>query len=165
MLDLMEVTTLLKTNGINAVASKLKVKKSEIYSFLKSNALTYVDGKVIPIMDITKVTPKAKPSNDKPLGRVIQTSNENIDMKSLKELISLIEPIKIVIQEYNDRRNIIEFEKETLIPDNVTEIKQKLFKIDVDVLNDWETFVIAHKQYKVQSLISMALKEFIRKYK
>lgn len=45
------------------------------------------------------------------------------------------------------------------------EVKQKLFKVDTEVLKNWEKFVAEHKQYKVQNLISMALGEFIDKYK
>jgi hypothetical protein len=45
------------------------------------------------------------------------------------------------------------------------EVKQKLFKIDVNVLEQWNLFVENHKSFKVQSLISLALQEFIDKYK
>lgn len=41
----------------------------------------------------------------------------------------------------------------------------KLFKIDVDVINDWENFILNHKEFKVQQLISEALREFIKRYK
>lgn len=171
MLNLLEVTTLLKSNGINAVASQLKVKKAEIYNFLKSNGLVYTDGEVKPIINnnnelaLTKVIQKDNNSNIKPKEAIIQKHNKDIDINSLKELISLIEPIKEVIQQYNKSKNIIEIKTPELNPPNITEVKQKLFKIDVDVLTKWEQFVADHKQYKVQNLISMALSEFIEKYK
>ena len=47
----------------------------------------------------------------------------------------------------------------------ITEVKQKLFKIDIEVLEKWDKFVIEHKEFKVQQLISLALEEFIDKYK
>ena len=184
MLDLKEVTTLLKNNGVNGVAKKLKIKKKDIYDLLKDNGLEYIDGEVKPIefknnnitkvitknkgieeMAITKVIQKNKTSNKKPQQAIIQSLNKDIDINTLKELIDLIEPIKEVIQEYDKNKNIINIEKIELNPKNITEVKQKLFKIDIDVLKDWEKFVAEHRQYKVQNLISLALEEFINKYK
>lgn len=169
MLNLLEVTTLLKTNGINAVASKLKVKKADIYNFLKSNGLMYENGEVKTILDIkelavTKVIPKDKQSNNKLPERAIQSLNKNIDINKISELIDMIEPLKEVIQEYNKNKNIIDIKTPELNPPSITEVKQKLFKIDVNVLEQWEKFVSEHKQYKVQNLVSLALDEFIKKY-
>ena len=88
----------------------------------------------------------------------------NLDLSKLKELIDLLEPIKEIIHEYNNRRNVIDIEKNELRPKAITEVKQKLFKIDIDVLSKWEEFVSNHKEFKVQQLISLALEEFINKY-
>jgi len=170
MLNLLEVTTLLKTNGINSVASQLKVKKADIYNFLKSNGLVYENGEVKTILDnkeisLTKVIQKKdKQSNSKLPQRVIQSLNKDIDINKISELIDMIEPLKEIIQEYNKNKNIIEIKTPELNPPSITEVKQKLFKIDVDVLKDWEQFVAEHKQFKVQNLISAALEEFVKKY-
>lgn len=88
-----------------------------------------------------------------------------LDLNKLNELISLIDPIKEVIQEYNKSKNVIEIQNIELKPKAITEVKQKIFKIDIDVLNKWDKFVLDHKEYKVQQLISLALEEFIEKYK
>lgn len=166
-----QITTLLKSNGINATAKQLKIKKADIYKFLKDNGLVYEDGEVQPITDIrnemaiTKVIQKDNVINNEPLENVIQKYNKDIDIESLKELISLIEPIKELIQQYNKSKNIIDVKPIELNPKSVTEVKQKLFKVDVDVLEQWNKFVLEHKQYKVQNLISLALEEFIEKYK
>lgn len=169
MLNLLEVTTLLKTNGINSVASKLKVKKADIYNFLKSNGLVYIDGEVRTILDpkeiaVTKVIQKDKNANNKTSHEIIQKNNKSIDMDKLQELIEMIEPLKEVIQEHNKSKNIIDIKTHELNPPNITEVKQKLFKVDIDVLKNWEQFVAEHKQFKVQNLISLALAEFIDKY-
>lgn len=170
MLTLLEVTTLLKNNGINSVASQLKVKKADIYNFLKNNGLVYADGEVKTIIDnnnevaLKKVIQKDNTSHTKPPQAIIQKHNNDIDINSLKELISLIEPIKEVIQEYNKSKNIVEVERVELKPPSITEVKQKLFKVDVEVLEKWNKFIAEHKEFKVQSLISMALDEFIQKY-
>lgn len=165
-----QITTLLKTNGINAVAKQLKIKKIDIYNLLKTNGLTYIDGEVKPIettneIAITKVIQKDKLRQNKISDSIIQKYNNDIDINSLQELISLIEPIKEVIQAYNKSKNIVEVEKIELKPKSITEVKQKLFKVDVEVLDKWDKFVAEHKQFKVQNLISLALEEFINKYK
>ncbi len=95
----------------------------------------------------------------------IQKYNNDININELKELIQLIEPIKEVIKEYNRNKSIVEVEAVELRPKAVTEVRQKLFKIDVNVLNKWEQFVLDHKEYKVQQLISLALEEFVDRYK
>lgn len=94
----------------------------------------------------------------------LRWSNEN-DIKAIKELIDLLEPIKKLLKENNESGTIVTIEKPELKPKAVINIKQKNFKVDVDVLEKWENFVETHKEYKVQQLISLALEEFINKYK
>lgn len=96
---------------------------------------------------------------------VIQWYNKDINPDKILELVELLEPIKNLIEDYERNKNIIEVENIELKPKAITKVKQKLFKIDVDVLEKWEEFVINHKEFKVQQLISMALEEFIEKYK
>jgi len=123
--------------------------------------------------DITKVIQKDNKANVKDLKEelvvrektVIQKHNKRIEEDKLNELVELIEPIKEMLQEYNRSKNIVDVNLVELKPKAVLEVKQKLFKIDVDVLEQWEEFVSKHKEYKVQQLISLALEEFIQKYK
>ncbi|WP_195973101.1 hypothetical protein [Clostridium thermobutyricum] len=96
---------------------------------------------------------------------VIQEYNNNINESKLLELIELLEPIKSLIEDYERNKNIIEVNSIELKPKAITKVKQKLFKIDVDILEQWEEFVLNHKEFKVQQLISLALEEFIKKYK
>jgi len=169
-----QITTLLKKNGINAVAKQLKIKKADIYNFLKNNGLVYEDGEVKPMtnnkneMAVTKtnvIQKDNKSINNKPPENIVQKYNKDIDINTLNELISMIEPLREIIQKNNQSKNIIEIERKELKPKSITEFKQKLFKVDVDVLEDWNKFVADNKQYKVQNLVSMALEEFLEKYK
>lgn len=96
---------------------------------------------------------------------VIPKYNKDINKLKLLELIELLEPIKSLIQHYERNKNIIEVNSIELKPKAITKVKQKLFKIDIDVLEQWEEFVLNHKEFKVQQLISLALEEFIEKYK
>ena len=88
----------------------------------------------------------------------------NLDINALSELIDLRDDIKKVIQEYNRNKDIINIEPIELKPRAVTEVKQKLFKVDSSILEQWESFIKRHKEFKVQSLISLALEEFLNKY-
>jgi hypothetical protein len=106
---------------------------------------------------INKVIPNNK--------NVKQKYNNDINKENLEELISLLGPIKEVIQEYNKSKTFVEGEPIELKVKKIAEVKQKLFKIDTEILEEWEQFVTDHKQFKVQNLISLALEEFINKYK
>lgn len=94
----------------------------------------------------------------------IQKYNKDINGDKLLELIELLDPIKSLIEDYERNKNIIEVETVELKAKAITDVKQKLFKIDIEILEQWEEFVINHKEFKVQQLISMALEEFIQKY-
>lgn len=123
--------------------------------FVKCEGITKVIQKDIMIKEDIPVTIKNKKDTIK---------NSDLDMEKLKELIGLIDPIKEVIQEYNKSKTYVEAKPMELKPKAIIEVKQKLFKIDVDVLTKWDKFVVNHKEYKIQQLISLALEEFIQKY-
>lgn len=153
--------------GVNerVIAKRLKrkgyIKKDNQY-IISSEKLIQKDNKSIN-KSITEVKQKDKVALNKIKGNDL--SYNELDINKLIELINLIEPIKEVIQEYNKSKNIIDIEPTPqLQPIGVTEVKQKLFKIDVDILNRWDKFVLEHKQFKVQDLVSLALDEFIKKY-
>lgn len=124
---------------------------------------------------VTNVIQKDKEFKNKPIlepnkdiasteNKSIQKHNRSISNEKLMELVDLIEPIKEMIEEYNRNKNIVDVTAVELRPKAITEVKQKLFKIDINVLEQWEEFVLNHKEFKVQQLISLALEEFIQKY-
>ena len=94
----------------------------------------------------------------------IQECYKDINISDLKELLSLKDDLKELIQQYHNSKNIIDVEPIELKVKAVTEVKQRLFKIDIEVLEQWDKFIAEHKEFKVQKLISLALKEFIDKY-
>ena len=153
---------------VNKLADKLGIKQSTFKTWVHRAGYQFdFDNRCY-----TKVTQKDKALEEVAVTKeieqsesLIQSLNKDINISSLKELVSLIEPIKEVIQKYNESRNIIDVKPIELNPKSITDIKQKLFKVDKEVLEKWEKFVAEHKQYKVQNLVSMALEEFIDKYK
>lgn len=67
-------------------------------------------------------------------------------------------------------KRMTKFEKRTTVGNNVVlrvpnEVRPKLFKVDTKVLAKWEKFVAEHREYKIQHLISVAIDEFVEKYK
>ena len=94
------------------------------------------------------------------------------DIKSLKELITLIDPLKNVIQEYNnnitnDKYIDIEPIEVKINRKNLSgNIKQVGFRIDETILEEWKSFIKDYDgEYKVQDLIGEALRQFIHKYR
>lgn len=83
-------------------------------------------------------------------------------LDNLLYLAGIRNDIEEVIREYNKNKNIIE--KEELKIRAITDVKQKMFKVDRETLYKWDTFIENNKQFKVQQLITQALEEFIQKY-
>lgn len=153
--------------SVNKICNKLQLRQSTVKTQLRNNNYTYnaeqrqytkntqKNNENIKEVAVTKIEPKTD---------YIQRYNKDIDINSLKELIDLIEPIKAIIEEYNKSKTIVEVNPIQIRPKAIKEVKQKLFKIDVNVLEQWDKFIAGHKEYKVQQLISLALEEFINKY-
>lgn len=166
--------------SVNKICDKIGIKQSTFKNWAHKAGYSFD----MTIRKYTKVTQKDNKENTQSKTEVIQmynnsisTENENkieekteviqeykdLDINKLKELINLLDSLKEIVIEHNEKS------KEGIKPDlnliGITEVKQKLFKIDIKILEEWELFIQAHKQYKVQDLISLALKEFIDKYK
>lgn len=65
-------------------------------------------------------------------------------------------------------KNIIEVEKEefiTLTVDRTEVAEQSNYRVYSSVRRDFKKFCEQHKEYKVQELVSQALKDFMDKYK
>lgn len=153
--------------SVNKICNKLQLRQSTVKTQLRNNNYTYnaeqrqytkntqKNNENIKEVAVTKIEPK---TDD------IQRYNKDIDINSLKELIDLIEPIKAIIEEYNKSKTIVEVNPIQIRPKAIKEVKQKLFKVDIEVLKKWDKFIADHKEFKVQQLISLALEEFINKY-
>ena len=93
------------------------------------------------------------------------------DVIALKELVSLVEPIKAVIKEYNTRiadDNVIDIEPiELKLDDKIGVVGKPVgMRIDENVYKEWQEFTNKHKKnFKSHQLLSQALLEFMKKYK
>lgn len=129
----------------------------------------------------------AKPADEviqkhnKSISDVMVVKENNIPMKTqeyielkntlaeVRELIGMKEQLKEVIQSYNKNINIIDvplpqelkFNKD----DFSGEVKTRLIKVYDNVNESWIDFCKVNSQFKMQDLYSIALLEFIKKYK
>lgn len=142
-----------------------------------------VDNQYILSSDVRQVSnnsiTKDKDKHNKSITTVIQKQEEAIskdfketDIQALKELISLVEPLKNVIQVYNKSittEKYIDVEPIEIKIDRTKlsgNIKATGFRIDETILDYWREFIKNYNgEYKVQDLVGQALLEFIEKYK
>ena len=93
------------------------------------------------------------------------------DVIALKELVSLVEPIKAVIKEYNTRiahDNVIDIEPiEIKLDDKIGVVGKAVgMRIDENIYKEWQEFTNKHKKnFKSHQLLIQALLEFMKKYK
>ena len=142
-----------------------------------------IDNQYILSSDVRQVSnnsiTKDKDKHNKSITTVIQKQEEAIskdfketDIQALKELISLVEPLKNVIQVYNKSittEKYIDVEPIEIKIDRTKlsgNIKATGFRIDESILKQWKEFIKDYNgEYKVQDLVGQALLEFIEKYK
>lgn len=92
------------------------------------------------------------------------------DVIALKELVSLVEPIKAVIKEYNTRishDNVIDVEPiEIKLDDKIGVVGKAVgMRIDENIYKEWQEFTNKHKKnFKSHQLLSQSLLEFMKKY-
>ena len=90
-------------------------------------------------------------------------------LKDLKELLDLKNDLKEVIQHYNKSKNIVDVPKPLELKIDKDkfhgELKGRLIKVYENINNSWIEFCKNNSQFKMQDLYSMALLEFMEKYK
>ncbi|MBY6798227.1 hypothetical protein HYH85_18680 [Clostridium botulinum] len=91
------------------------------------------------------------------------------DIKELKELLEMKEQLKEIIQEYNKNKNIIDVPEDPELKVDLNkfkgELKGRLIKVYDNINKDWIKFCKKNNQFKMQDLYSLALLEFMNKYK
>lgn len=89
------------------------------------------------------------------------------EVQKLKELVNNYDDIMYMLNIYSkcnttNTQHINNIEDIPII--QTCNTKQKMFRIDVEVLEQWNRFCEEYKHIKVQSLISSAMFEYIEKY-
>ncbi len=96
---------------------------------------------------------------------VVVTSDEyKRVIKELQDIRGMYSKFEEMYQWYELQQNVVEKEKLS-IKANDSDIVTRSFKIYGDVYKDFMDFCKEHKEYKVQDIVSHALKEIVNKYK
>ena len=113
---------------------------------------------------IKKVIPKHSSSKSE-----VAITKDDPLMEEVKELLSMKDDLKILIQEYNRSKNIVDVIEPVELKVDKTrfkgELKGRLIKVYDNVNNDWIEFCKSNSQFKMQDLYSMALLDYINKFK
>ena len=79
------------------------------------------------------------------------------------------EQLKEIIQEYSKNKNIIDVPEEPELKIDLSkfkgELKGRLIKVYDNINKDWIKFCKKNNQFKMQDLYSLALLEFMNRYK
>ena len=125
--------------------------------------------RLFTLVDSEKANRKPNKANRKP-NKANRKPNKTKDIFSdeevqkLKQLINNYDDIMYMCSKCNttNTQHIHDIEDIQIIQTYNT--KQKMFRVDVEVLERWSAFCEEYKHIKVQSLISSALLEYIEKY-
>lgn len=161
--------------SLNKISEKLKIPSSSIRTKLKDYKYNKEKNKYILKNNTTttQANYKDKISNNSIYkeNRIQRNYNSNINnlteenIKDLLDLVKMKSELNILIKENKKYRcNDL---KENKLKNNVKvthNAKQRMIRIDKDILKEWDNFISENKDYKVQDLYSLALKEFLFKY-
>ena len=113
---------------------------------------------------IKKVIPKHNSSKNE-----IAITKDDPLMKEVKELLSMKDDLKELIQYHNRNKNIVDvIDPIELKVDKARfkgGLKGRLIKVYNNVNNDWIEFCKSNNQFKMQDLYSIALLDYIEKFK
>lgn len=143
-------------SAVNQVNPKQFIQKN-IKSITSESTVNKMDSKQIIQNDNKSIIHK-QPNN------ISEITEEQI--KGLLELLEIKDRLKELIQ--NNNKNIINLDLHELRIDKSKfngELKGRLIKVYENINDDWIKFCKANGQFKMQDLYSMALLEFMYKYK
>lgn len=113
--------------------------------------------------DKANATPNKRKSDDTKAHSTLSDK----EIKKLKELVNNYDDIMYILNTYN-KCNTSNIQGINNIEDihiiQTCNTKQRMFRVDVEVLERWSSFCDEYKHIKVQSLISSAMLEYIEKY-
>lgn len=140
------------------VSERVIVKRLSRKGYKRSSE----NNRLFVLVDSEKANRKPTKAHTKPTKTKDIFSDEEI--KKLKQLINNYDDIMYMCSKCNttNTQHIHDIEDIQIIQTYNT--KQKMFRVDVEVLERWSAFCEEYKHIKVQSLISSALLEYIEKY-
>ena len=95
---------------------------------------------------------------------VVKNTDYQKLIESIKQVQLMNDKLEEVYKWYELQNNIIEKEQLKIEPNSNSTVTRS-FKVYEDVYNDFTNLCKTHNTYKVQDIVSQALKEFCNKYK
>lgn len=141
------------------VAERVIVKRLSRKGYKRSNE----GNRLFVLVDSEKANRKPNKAHTKSDTKATKIFSDE-EIKKLKQLINNYDDIMYMCSKCNttNTQHIHDIEDIQIIQTYNT--KQKMFRVDVEVLERWSAFCEEYKHIKVQSLISSALLEYIEKY-
>lgn len=147
------------------VSERVIVKRLTRRGYKRSNE----GNRLFVLVDSEKANRKPNKANRKHDKAHTKATNifSDEEVQKLKELINNYDDIMCVLSMYSkcnttNTQHIHDIEDIQIIQTYNT--KQRMFRVDIEVLERWNEFCEEYKHIKVQSLISSALLEYINKY-
>lgn len=144
------------------VAERVIVKRLSRKGYKRSEE----GNRLFVLVDSEKANRKPTKANRKPTKSDTKATKTFSDeeVQKLKELINNYDDIMYMCSKCNttNTQHIHDIEDIQIIQTYNT--KQRMFRVDIEVLERWNEFCEEYKHIKVQSLISSALLEYIEKY-
>jgi len=113
--------------------------------------------------------------NAKPVGTKSEANTLPVEFTDYDKLINMVntyqemskkmEQMDEMLQWYEMQKSVIDITPPKLeIPPSNEEVISRSFKVEADIYNDFSEFCKKNNNYKVQQIISHALREFLNKY-
>ena len=174
------VRTIIDKNGFkrDKKDNRILIKLSDINENSECITDAIQENTIVDIECYTDVIQDQKTQDNECITNAIQTTGgsstaiiEGIEMESLKEIISMKNELRNVIQWYSksiSNNEIVELEPVEIKLDERIGVVGKAvgMRIDEDIYKEWLEFTKEHnKRFKSHQLLSQALLDFIKKYK
>ena len=174
------VRTIIDKNGFkrDKKDNRILIKLSDINENSECITDAIQENTIVDIECYTDVIQDQKTQDNECITNAIQTTRgsstaiiEGIEIESLKEIISMKNELRNVIQWYSksiSNNEIVELEPVEIKLDERIGVVGKAvgMRIDEDIYKEWLEFTKEHnKRFKSHQLLSQALLDFIKKYK
>lgn len=157
------------------IAECLDIKKESINKMMYRNGFKVKDGKFVEKDEDEKTIPKLNKPKLKTLKSIKSKSNNcdtSVEQKKMQEqlfaILPLAENLEYLCNNIDKIKALIDVKKEKYIELTINrkeEAEQTNYRVYKTVKQDFKKFCSEHSDYKVQELISQALKDFMDKYK
>lgn len=150
-----------------------KINRDTLFRYIKSQIDMELFHQALEKKDMSVINPerypriKEKTSSFVPKKIEKKEINKEYDFSPsdfINEINSLKEKLDILTKIYSSEKNILDISKKmfTISENN---IKRATFRIEENILREFEEFCTEHKEYNKTLIINFMMKEFLEKYR